>query len=88
VNFSRLIIFLGAAAKYNEELKLPMEEHYIHYVHTQPSKADDGPIEIIVTMNLHLAALLHSARATLHNTTYKRLWGKHNEWEVVIWDEK
>ncbi|KIJ43436.1 hypothetical protein M422DRAFT_253319 [Sphaerobolus stellatus SS14] len=80
--------FMGVMARYREDLKLPIEERYIHYISTVPSEDGEGDIELIVTMNPRLAKLVHSARATLHDTTYKRVFGLHNEWEVVLWDEK
>ena len=68
------------------ELKKPLKDRYIHEVFTKT--ADDGSdqITVIVTMVPALAALTHQAHTTLHDNTYKRVHGKCNEWEVVIWD--
>jgi len=68
----------------NEQTKNKMD-CYIQYVQTEPSV--DGPIEIVVTMLQDLIELVHYARATLHDKTYVCVFGEHNEWEVVIWDE-
>ncbi|KIJ31735.1 hypothetical protein M422DRAFT_266479 [Sphaerobolus stellatus SS14] len=82
---SPFAIAAACYAQYCEELKLLLEERYIHYICTVPSEDGDGDVEIIVTMKPRLAKLIHDACSTLHDTTYKWIWGKHNEWEVVIW---
>ena len=64
----------------NHEL-LP-EKRYIHKVRSQ-----DG-VDMIITMLPSLAALIHTADSTLHDNTYKRVYGKWKEWEVVIWDKR
>ena len=43
---------------------------------------------MIITMLPSLAALIHTADSTLHDNTYKRVYGKWKEWEVVIWDKQ
>ncbi|HEV7737771.1 MAG TPA: hypothetical protein VGO47_10430, partial [Chlamydiales bacterium] len=46
----------------------------------------DGQIYVIVTMLPALTDMIHKVHATLHDNTYKHVFGKFNEWEVVIWD--
>jgi hypothetical protein len=43
---------------------------------------------MIITMLPYLANLIHSADASLHDNTYKRVFGHWKEWEVVIWDKR
>ena len=43
---------------------------------------------MIITMLPSLAALIHTADSTLHDNTYKQVYGKWKEWEVVIWDKR
>ena len=61
---------------------LPAEARYIHEVSSREG------VDLIITMLPFLAAHIHSARATLHDTTYKRVFGKWKEWEVVVWDSQ
>ncbi|EDR04794.1 uncharacterized protein LACBIDRAFT_330283 [Laccaria bicolor S238N-H82] len=61
---------------------LPPEARYIHEVSSR-----DG-VDLIITMLPSLAARIHSARATLHDNTYKHVFGKWKEWEVVVWDSR
>ena len=35
-----------------------------------------------------LASRVHDADATLHDNTYKRVFGEWKEWEVVMWDKR
>ncbi|KAG5634265.1 hypothetical protein H0H81_002602 [Sphagnurus paluster] len=55
---------------------------YIHKIVTK------GDIKIIFTALPGLATLIHHAKYTLQDNTYKRVSGEFNEWEVVIWDDK
>ena len=43
---------------------------------------------MIITMLPSLADRIHTADASLHDNTYKRLFGEWKEWEVVIWDKR
>lgn len=65
-----------------DDKDLPLEKRYIHQIGTK-----DG-VDIIVTMLAGLAERVHLANATLHDNTYKRVFGDWKEWEVVIWDKR
>ena len=56
-------------------------------MYTEPDDDGDGLIEVVVTMLSGLAEFVHDASATEHDTTFKRVFGKFNEWEVVIWEK-
>lgn len=60
----------------------PLEKQYIHEVQSR-----DG-VNMVVTMLPSLADRVHAADASLHDNTYKRLFGEWKEWEVVIWDKR
>lgn len=78
-------MFHASGALYCQRLNrenLPPEARYIHEVSSR-----DG-VDLIITMLPSLAARIHSARATLHDNTYKRVFGKWKEWEVVVWDSR
>lgn len=60
---------------------LPESERYIHVV----SRFGESIGRIIVTFNPFLASLVHTAYATTHDNTYKRVEGSWKEWEVVQW---
>ena len=62
--------------------KLPPEQLYIHEVTSR-----DG-VELVVTMLPGLAEYLHSASATLHDNTYRRLHGNWKAWDVVLWAKR
>lgn len=68
--------------KRNDEAKLPANQRYIHEIVSR-----DG-VDMVVTMLPELASRVHQANATLHDNTYKRVFGDWKEWEVVIWDKK
>ncbi|KAF9552496.1 hypothetical protein CPC08DRAFT_728578 [Agrocybe pediades] len=59
--------------------ELPLKDRYIHSISV------DG-FNMIVTMVPGLADRIHLATSTLHDNTYKRVYGDWKEWEVVIWD--
>ena len=72
--------------RYNEECKRQPEERYIHSIHSEPLEDDGKQIHVIVTMLPALSPLVHQARATFHDYTYKRVFGEFNEWEVVMFE--
>ncbi|TFK92534.1 hypothetical protein K466DRAFT_595192 [Polyporus arcularius HHB13444] len=62
------------------EQKKPVQDRYIHDF----SVADGRPV--IVTFIPSLVERIHTAKATLHDCTYKRVAGSDIiEWETVIW---
>ena len=61
---------------------LPAEARYIHEV------SSHDRVDLIITMLPFLAAHIHSAYATLHDNTYKCVFRKWKEWEVVVWDSR
>ncbi|KAF4566597.1 hypothetical protein EYR36_012028 [Pleurotus pulmonarius] len=76
----------GVLHLHTEDAKaLPVDEQYIHRVST--SNDEEG--HIIVTMLPTLARLIHQAKTTLHDNTYKRVKDSQwKEWEVVIWNDR
>ncbi|KAF9032434.1 hypothetical protein BJ165DRAFT_1568600 [Panaeolus papilionaceus] len=72
-----------AHIKSQDDSKLPKEQRYIH----EMLSTHDG-VQIVITMLSSLAARIHDADSTLHDTTYKRCYGEWKEWEVVIWDKR
>ncbi|KAH9928873.1 uncharacterized protein B0H18DRAFT_1117695 [Fomitopsis serialis] len=73
----------GVMALYEKEFNsLPLIDRYIHRIFA------DGSTRVVVTMYGGLAALLHSAKATLHDNTYKRVHGKWKEWEATLWYDR
>ena len=44
--------------------------------------------DIVITMLPNLARLIHKAKASLHDNTYKQTHGNWKEWEVVIWNDR
>ena len=71
----------GVLARKEAQKDLPMEKQYIHRI------SDTAGIQLVVTMLPHLTAKMHTVRASLHDNTYKRTFGKWKEWEVVVWDD-
>lgn len=71
----------GAYQLYQEDLVKPLEERYIHRFQHMP----DGGL-IIFTCFTALLALLDDSgvKAFEDDTTFKRIEGELNEWEVVI----
>ncbi|KAF9563822.1 hypothetical protein CPC08DRAFT_721395 [Agrocybe pediades] len=65
--------------KQKDDDELPLEDRYIHSISL------DG-FKVIVTMVPGSAKRIHLASSTLHDNTYKRVYGDWKEWEVVIWD--
>ncbi len=63
------------------DLRKALAERYIQYTST-----DDIPV--VVTFIPSLVNYIHTAWATSHDNTYKRLTGDWKEWEVVIWVNK
>jgi len=79
----------GTLALSREERKSkPPSEQYIHQVKSELSEDGKGDVEVVVTMHPELAKYIHKSRFSVHDTTYKRVCGEHNEWEVVIWHEQ
>ncbi|KAF9044099.1 hypothetical protein BJ165DRAFT_1347476, partial [Panaeolus papilionaceus] len=72
-----------AHIKSQDDSKLPKEQRYIH----EMLSTHDG-VQIVITMLSSLAACIHDADSTLHDTTYTRCYGEWKEWEVVIWDKR
>lgn len=72
----------GVLARYQEEQEKPLEERYIHAVTVAHS------IDLVITLLPAFARMYHFVRASLHDFTYKRVHGKHKEWEVVIWNDE
>jgi len=58
---------------------MPLEARYIHNVIHAP----DGAI-LILTFQPFLATLVHEALSFQVDTTFKRVRGDLNEWEIVI----
>jgi len=86
---SLILSNLGVMAQYKEDIKnKPPNEQYIQMMHSERSDDGSGEIEVVVTMHPELAKYIHTARYSAHDTTYKRIKGSHNEWEVVIWSER
>ncbi|KAF8518841.1 hypothetical protein BU17DRAFT_90642 [Hysterangium stoloniferum] len=74
----------------NIELKQPVQERYIQSMHSELCNDGNDQIDIVVTMLPDLAELVHSVTSTQHDTTYKRIFGAFNEWEIayrLIWTE-
>ena len=70
-------------ALHEKEFKsIPLEDRYIHKVEAS------GRVRVVVTMLRGLAELLHTARATLHDNTYKRVQGDWKEWEATLWHDR
>ena len=77
-----LIFPSGVVHQQQADLKsLLTAEQYIQLVAT-----DDIPV--IVTFIPSLVNYIHTAWATSHDNTYKRLAGEWKEWEIVIWLSK
>ncbi|KAL1943444.1 hypothetical protein VTO73DRAFT_4519 [Trametes versicolor] len=74
--------FGGVLKRYIDEETKPADERYM-----QVFDVKDG-VPVNVTLLPELAKRIHTAKATLHDNTYKRVAGKDwKEWEVVIWLE-
>jgi len=85
----RINLFSGAVAQFRAERETkPPIEQYIQAVDTDKSEDGKGVVEVVVTMHPELAKYIHQSRFSVHDTTYKRVDGGHNEWEVVIWNER
>ncbi|KAF8514442.1 hypothetical protein BU17DRAFT_94529 [Hysterangium stoloniferum] len=69
----------------NIELKRPVQERYIQSMHSELCNDSNDQIDVVVTMLPDLAELVHNVTSTQHDTTYKRVFGAFNEWEIVIW---
>lgn len=62
------------------EAKSASCERYIQVI------ATDGQ-PVIVTFLPSLVKWIHSANATSHDNTYKRIMGDWKEWEIAAWIE-
>lgn len=71
---------IGVWARHIKDMKKPVEDRYIRSIVTTP---DDGIL--IVTCEKYLLNLVHEAIAIQVDTTFKRVVGGLNEWELVIW---
>jgi hypothetical protein len=65
-----------------DSTKLLPDQRYIHEVSSRDN------IDVVITMLPNLARLIHKAKASLHDNTYKRTHGIWKEWEVVIWCDR
>lgn len=74
----------GVVERHTRDMKKAVEDQYIHGVDT--TLGDE--VFIVYTFIPGLARLMLSARAVLHDFTYKRLNGSGQEWEVVIWYDR
>lgn len=68
--------------KQGDDGDLPAPKQYI-----QEILSKDG-VNMVITMLPGLASRVHDADATLHDNTYKRVFGEWKEWEVVMWDKR
>lgn len=68
--------------KQGDDGNLPAPKQYI-----QEILSKDG-VNMVITMLPGLASRVHDADATLHDNTYKRVFGEWKEWEVVMWDKR
>jgi hypothetical protein len=69
----------GIVDQYEQDQKLSPDEQYIWHLHME------GNIKLAVTMNLTLAALIHTAQYLVGDYTFKQVNGKLDECEFVIW---
>ncbi|KAF8224794.1 hypothetical protein L208DRAFT_1409572, partial [Tricholoma matsutake] len=65
--------------QYEQDQKLSPDEWYIWHLHME------GNIKLAVTMNLILAALIHTAQYLVGDYTFKQVNGELDECEFVIW---
>ncbi|KAF8224771.1 hypothetical protein L208DRAFT_1409539, partial [Tricholoma matsutake] len=65
--------------QYEQDQKLSPDEWYIWHLRME------GNIKLAVTMNLILAALIHTAQYLVRDYTFKQVNGKLDECEFVIW---
>jgi hypothetical protein len=77
-----LILYQAVYSLREQQRKLCKDQQYIHRI------TDSRGIQMVVTMLPRLAVKMHAVHASLHDNTYKRTFGKWNEWEVVIWDSR
>jgi hypothetical protein len=68
------------------EAKRPTSDTYIHKIISETGQ--ETRMHIVFTLVPALAARVHNADYTVHDFTYKRVWGDWKEWEVVIWDNR
>ncbi|KAH6897587.1 hypothetical protein BKA70DRAFT_1563041 [Coprinopsis sp. MPI-PUGE-AT-0042] len=64
------------------ERVLPERDRYVH-----KTIAESG-FSLILTLFPGLVERLHDCNYSVHDNTYKRVYGDWKEWEVVIWDAK
>jgi hypothetical protein len=80
---ANMLFTLGVLARLKSDVKtLLPHQRYIHEISSRDH------IDIVITMLPKLAHLIHNAKATLHDNTYKRTHGTWKEWEVVVWDDR
>ncbi|KAF9004431.1 hypothetical protein BDZ89DRAFT_1238367 [Hymenopellis radicata] len=74
----------GIFARQSADIKdLSLEEQYIHEVRLSGGREGN----VVVTIYQELVELIHSARSTFHDHTYKRVRDKDwKEWEVVLFN--
>lgn len=65
-----------------EKETLRLEDRYIHCF--RPIATDEGGT-IILTFNHYLIQLVHQVLYIEVDTTFKRVHGEFNEWEIVTW---
>jgi hypothetical protein len=70
----------GVYQAYHDDLDLAKADRYIHSIIITPAGGT-----IIYTFNSYLASLIHVALSFEVDTTFKRVFGSLNEWEIVIW---
>jgi hypothetical protein len=71
---------IGVLDQYEEDLKLPHSEHYIHVVRME------GDLKLAVCLDAKLAELVHEVQYLVPDFTFKRVVGDLNEWEVAVWE--
>lgn len=67
---------------YQGDIATPIKDRYIHAVHAVDTKL------IVVTMFADLVALIHKAAYVQVDTTFKRVVGDLNEWELTIYSRE
>jgi hypothetical protein len=66
-----------------EEMKKNSDED--RYIHSIKIDGMTGRM-LLFTANAYLLSLIHNTEALQVDTTFKRVAGDLNEWEVVMWD--
>ena len=68
---------IGIVDQYKQDQKLPLDKRYIWHL------CMEGDIKLVVTMNLILVALVHTAQYLVGDYTFKRVSGELGKF--VIW---